>query len=83
MDIENMKEICKYLEYEYFPAGSTIFDQGTFGTHFYIIIKGKVNISILDLDDIKRVRNLRMSKNLKGNLKEVVRKSLKNSKRSD
>jgi len=43
-DLEAQEQICKYLSYHSLKKGETLFEIGSIGTTFYIILKGSVGI---------------------------------------
>ena len=49
-------DIVEALEYEHFPTGKPVFEYGEMGTKFYIILAGKVSVSIPnpEIPDVKR-----------------------------
>lgn len=45
-----MPEIVQRLTYEYFPRGKEVFEYGSIGEKFYIIIDGEVSIMVPNPD---------------------------------
>ena len=44
--LSDFSTICLNLEYEYYKKNQIVFDYGSYGNKFYIIIKGKVSVLI-------------------------------------
>jgi signal-transduction protein with cAMP-binding, CBS, and nucleotidyltransferase domain len=44
LDNENLRHIAKTLYYEQYDTGTIVFDYGSIGEKFYIILKGKVSV---------------------------------------
>jgi len=38
--------VAKVLHYEHFKKGTNVFDWGSFGDKFYIILRGKVSVQV-------------------------------------
>ena len=47
-DEQSFKECCQALRYQYYPAGSTVFNIGEKGEYFYIILEGEVSLSVMN-----------------------------------
>ena len=47
-----LRDMIKHLHYEFYESGETIFDQGSFGDKFYIVIKGKVQVTVMDKEGL-------------------------------
>ncbi|KAL4455026.1 hypothetical protein ABPG74_006408 [Tetrahymena malaccensis] len=61
-DYDIIKECCKHLQIETFEQNEKVFEIGSFGEKFYIIIQGKVgiNIKLTKQDvDLKQVKELK------------------------
>ena len=53
MDLLNRRdllEIAMNMKYQFKEAGETVFYQGEEGEEYYIIMKGKVQVSVIDKD---------------------------------
>jgi len=48
MSDDEMAHMCYSLHYENVDPGDVVFRQGDYGDKFYIILKGKVQVSIPD-----------------------------------
>ena len=44
--MDTHENCCKYMGAEFFQTGSTVFELGTAGSKFYIILKGSVGIFV-------------------------------------
>ena len=47
---KDLLEICMNMKYKFKEAGETVFYQGDIGEEFFIIIKGKVQVSVTEKD---------------------------------
>jgi ATP-binding cassette subfamily B protein len=45
-----MSRICRFMMYEYYEAGDIVFEQGSVGTKFYVILDGKVSVQMTTLE---------------------------------
>lgn len=45
LDIE-FTNLCRYVEYEFIPAGQNVFNYGEIGDKFYMLLKGRVGIIV-------------------------------------
>jgi hypothetical protein len=41
-----LTEVAKALTYEHLKKGTNVFDWGSFGDKFYIILRGKVSVMV-------------------------------------
>lgn len=48
LEQDDIINICQELKYEYVKLGEAVFKYGEYGTKFYIILKGEVEIKIPD-----------------------------------
>lgn len=48
LDVEAdlLKHIVVALKYKFLPAGTSVFEQGSIGDEFYIILHGKVAVAL-------------------------------------
>ena len=53
-----MTEVAKALTYEHFKKGTNVFDWGSFGDKFYIILRGKVSVLVPQEKLKKKVNTL-------------------------
>jgi CRP-like cAMP-binding protein len=53
-----LTEVAKVLTYEHFKKGTNVFDWGSFGDKFYIILRGKVSVMVPQEKLKKKVNTL-------------------------
>lgn len=53
-----MTEVAKVLNYENFKKGSNVFEWGSFGDKFYIILRGRVSVLVPQEKLKKKVNTL-------------------------
>jgi CRP-like cAMP-binding protein len=46
MPKEDFRLIAEKLTFQFYDAGSTVFEYGDFGSQFYIILKGKTSVLV-------------------------------------
>ena len=52
-----LEQVCKYMTHYHLEKGNMLFEAGTIGTTFYIILKGSVEIWILSKKEVEEVNN--------------------------
>ena len=58
---QDIAYLCQELQYEYFMKGECVFKYGDHGTKFYIILKGKVEIMVPDVEKRQRMLQQQMA----------------------
>jgi len=54
---KDLLEICMNMKYRFREAGETVFYQGDIGNEFFILIKGKVQVSVIEQDPAYCIKN--------------------------
>ena len=72
----HMVDLCSEFRYEMIPAGEFVFYQNDYGDKFYVILQGKVQVLVNNLEYIKKVKKNRMRQVKKsggGGTKKILR----------
>ena len=48
MNDSELVEICQNCRFQVFEPGETVYKQGDHGEHYYIVLKGRIQVSIPD-----------------------------------
>ena len=90
---ETLSECLKVLTHESFEAGSIVFQIGSFGSKFYVLLQGKAFVETspdfsprqfhLNFEENTKLKNSKNNEILSKNAKEKHSNSLKNSKNAE
>ncbi len=69
-----LTEVAKVLNYENFKKGSNVFEWGSFGDKFYIILRGRVSVLVPQEKLKKKVNTLVKEEMLKMYVKQATNK---------